>query len=390
LLLRSSILIWRPFGYVKNFPVSSNHLVLSNPQMTEPGYTLYTSTYDTKARLINSKGEEVHSWAFKFNEAWDNQDHVNYIGALDDFYFYLRDFHLYENGDLLLMVSAAGVTPWGLGILKLNKDSEVLWTFTGYPNNAMELGPDNTIYAIEHTIRDETTDSFDVEPLPFLEDSLVLLSDDGELIKRVSLIDLIDNSEYGDFLKQFDYDHAGDPTHSNSIDYVERDEPAVPWLKKGNLVISVRNINAMIVVDPVSEELVYAAPLASRMQHDLDVLDNGNLMVFDNQGSFTNGGYSRVYEFDALTQNIVWQYDPKNSNGNEFESKFWGMQQRLSNDNTLIVNAEYGQIIEVNVNGDILWDYRIPLIHDVDGVGHIATVTTAERIKPNRLQFLNQ
>ena len=358
---------------------------IKNP---EEHYLLYSSTHDTSVRLLNYSGEDLHSWTISFSDIWEDQKHIRHFSKLSDEYFYIRDFHLYENGDMLLMVSAGGVTPWGMGLVKIDKDSNLIWKYTGYPNNDFEVADDGKIYVIDHLIRENSTESFEIEVLPFLEDNILVLNEDGGFVKRISIIDAIDQSTYSDTLKQIPYSHQGDPTHSNSVKVIKKDIRSIPWMRRGNLVISVRNINVMVVIDPVSEKLVYAAPLKARMQHDIDVLGNGNLLVFDNQGSLTTGGYSRVFEFHPETQEIVWSYDPVGSEI-EFESEFWGMQQRLDNGNTVIVNADSGQILEVNRNQEIVWDYRVPLLQPEDGIDYRAVVTTAEKVNGSRLEFLN-
>ena len=371
--------------------INNTGVLIHDQNRMQPGMTLFTSTHDTTARLIDADGKIVHAWSFKFNDVWENQDHIIALQHLPDKYFYLRDFHLYDNGDLLLMVSASGVTTWGMGLIKLDKDSHVLWKLTGYPNNDFEIGPDGTIYVIEHKIRETNLETVKLPILPFLEDNILMLKPDGEVIKRVSLLDAIDRSPYKDLLKQIQEDEKGDPTHSNSLSYIKEDNPNVPWLRKGLIVISLRNISSFLVFDPQKDEVVYASTLPTRMQHDLDYLPNGHFMVFDNRGSVTEGGYTRDMEFDPVTGQIYWLYDPPvGKDGLEFESDFWGGQHRLANGNTLIIHAEAGRLLELTPEQDVVWEYRAPLLKTIDGVPHTSIITAAERIDPSRLGFLKQ
>ncbi|MCB9983423.1 MAG: aryl-sulfate sulfotransferase [Rhodospirillales bacterium] len=377
--------------WIQKTPNNTGVVFSSGRAGEDEEYTLYSSTHDLTARLIDHKGDIIHKWSFKYDDVWDNQDHIISLGELDNFYFYLRAFHLFDNGDILLLVSAGGTTPWGVGLVKLDKDSNVLWSYTGYPNNDFEVGPDGTIYAIVHKIRESSPESYEMKDLPFLEDNIVVLSPDGEEIKTLSLIDALDNSPYNAVLASVPESYNGDPTHSNSVDYIYENHPDVSWMKKGYLLISIRNLNVMAVLDPETGNLVYANGLISRMQHDLDILPNGHLMVFDNHGSMTEGGYTRVIEFDPQTQEIYWIYDPDvKSHGYEFHNKFWGMQQRLSDGRTMIVDPEYGRIFEVDEAKNIVWDYRVPMSEEIDGELYIPVVTMAERIDSSQLQFLLQ
>ncbi len=364
--------------------------VVFNSERTQEGAVLYTTTHDTKARLIDHNGEEIYSWTYDFSAVWPDQEHVVSLATLEDKYFYSRDFHLYENGDILLMATAAGVTPWGMGLVKLDKDSNVIWTFTGYPNNDFEVAPDGTIYVINHEIREDDLENNTLPITPFLEDNILILSPEGEEIKSVSIMDAIDQSRFRDMFKEVPDEDSGDPTHSNSLTYFTNDHPTVPWIKEGYIMVSIRNINAMAVIDPESEEVIHAYRLQTNMQHDLDYLDNGNFMVFDNRGSYTEGGFTRVLEFHPETQEVYWQYDPPPGVSDVlFESEFWGAQQRLENGNTLIVHAEMGRLVEVTTTADIVWDYRMPFSYKKDdGIDYIPVITSAEKINPEGYPFL--
>ncbi|MGH1402796.1 MAG: arylsulfotransferase family protein [Alphaproteobacteria bacterium] len=366
-------------------------LVTHVAEQVQDGVIVYVSTHDTAAYVIDHEGNELHSWSYNFSDIWPDQEHVISLRTLEDRYFYNRDFHVYENGDILLMATVAGVTPWGMGLVKLDKDSNLLWSYTGYPNNDFEVAPDGTIYVIDHKIRHEDLENNEIPTIPFLEDTIVILDPDGKEIKSISLMDAVDRSVFRDMFKDIPDADEGDPTHSNSLTYFTHDHPSISWIKEGYVMVSIRNINALAVIDPKSEEIVHAYRLQTKMQHDLDYLPNGNFMVFDNRGSYTQGGYTRVFEFDPVTQEIYWLYDPVPGESDiEFESEFWGAQQRFDNGNTMIVHADIGRLIEVTPASDIVWDYRIPHIQERDGQDYIATITSAEKIVTKNYPFLSK
>ena len=117
----------------------------------------------------------------------------------------------------------------------------------------------------------------------------------------------------------------GDPTHSNSISYISKDHPNVSWLKEGFLIISVRNINALAVLDPESEEIVKVFGTTTRMQHDIDYLSDGRMLIFDNRGSFDGSGFTRVLEFeldDEENMKNIWVYEGDQDDEIEFSTKF--------------------------------------------------------------------
>jgi hypothetical protein len=368
-------------------PVRTGLLSQTNPSDTS--YTLYTSTHDTTARLIDNHGQEVHTWSFQYHDLFKDTSHIVSIGKLKNQYFYLRDFHLYENGDIILMISAGGVTPWGMGFVKLDKNSNVLWTYTGYVNNDFDIGDDGIIYTIEHEMESVKPARVRDVFLPFLEDHIVMLDNYGREQKRISLIDALDKSPYAAILNRFVNDGHGDPTHSNSITYIKTDNPNVPWMKQGHLLISVRNLNSFLVLDPKTETITHVADLPSRMQHDIDITQTGNLLMFDNQGDILGNEHTRILEIDPITHQTVWQWD-KDAMGKEMQSDFFGEQHRSSNGNTFIVYAEKGQLFEIDKNNQVTWAYHTPLQKNIDGENKMAIITSAERFPSTFIKFIDQ
>ena len=97
----------------------------------------------------------------------------------------------------------------------------------------------------------------------------------------------------------------------------------------------------------------------------------GNILVFDN-GGFAGYGfiggilgfpirnirfYSRIIEFNPITNDIIWEYKSKEQNQSKFFSIFMSSVQRLPNGNTLITDGTSGRIFEVTNENEIVWQY---------------------------------
>ncbi len=119
--------------------------------------------------------------------------------------------------------------------------------------------------------------------------------------------------------------------------------------------MSLRNLNALAVVDMESEEVVWAQSGLWLQQHCSSMLDNGNILLFDNQGDY---GSSRIVEYDPVAQEIAWLY--AGDEENDFYSEKSGAVQRLPNGNTLISETNFGRAFEVTSSGEIVWEYINP------------------------------
>jgi len=151
---------------------------------------------------------------------------------------------------------------------------------------------------------------------------------------------------------------AFDVLHVNSVDLVERDIAEVS--EKGNLLVSLRNLDIIGIIDRKTQAYVWTwGPGDILAQHCAKVLDNDNILLFDN--GFTRG-YSRVIEVNPTLGRIEWEY--KTDPPEEFYSGRRGGCQRLPNGNTLIMETEKGLVFEVTMDGKIVWKFYQPDLSD--------------------------
>jgi hypothetical protein len=158
-----------------------------------------------------------------------------------------------------------------------------------------------------------------------------------------------------------------DLLHTNSVQIIDRDVPGL--CKKGDLLISVRNIDLIAIIDPAQDKLLWHwGPGDILMQHHATLLDNGHILLFDN-GDSKKRPYSRVIELDPVTKKISWEYkaDPPE----EFYSAIRGAAQRLPNGNTLITESDKGRVFEVTKGAEVVWEFYNPEI-DEKGENRVA------------------
>ncbi len=349
-------------------------------------FTAYSNTQDHVLRLINHEGEVIYKWDIPYDQLWTEQSHILHPKKLTNDYFYIRDFHIFANGDVVIMFNVAGVTPWGAGIAKINKDGQTIWTYTKPAYNDFEVGENENIYALYHNIRYNQLSLAPEIQTPLLEDTIVTLSKEGEFIDKFSIFNAFKNSNFANFFDNLYDDQSGDLTHTNSIEYIAKDSATVPWLKKGHLIVSIRNADMLAVINPKTKSVTWAEWLPFRKQHDIDYLDNGNFLIFDNRAQLGKGGYSRVVEFNPQTFEKTWTYT--GTPALPFKTEEWGSQQRLKNGNTVIIEAEAGRIFEVTQDNEVVWNYYTPLRHKKNSE-LIPVISSLQRFEKNYLTFLN-
>jgi len=127
------------------------------------------------------------------------------------------------------------------------------------------------------------------------------------------------------------------------------------------VMFSFRNISTVGIIDKASGNITWQiGDETLSQQHDPSMLDNGNVLIYDN-GSHSRHSplpRSRVIEVDTATNEIVWQYED-NPPFNFFSAYISGAR-RLPNGNTLITEGQPGRIFQVTPDGQVVWEYVNP------------------------------
>lgn len=346
---------------------------IDKPDKTYDGFTLCLCSGGPRAMLINMQGQTVHQWYAPFKLIWfDLQPGLRV--PLEEAHVYFNHAYLYANGDLLALVEGPGNArrlSESYGLVKLDKDSRVLWKYPVTCHHAFDVGEDGTIYVLTNDFVKEVPAGLEFVPTPCIVDCLDVLSPDGQLVKKIRLVEAFQHSSYAPLLSTLekpwlfrdvnspdvpmpaaqDEMRRRDVLHTNSVKVLSRALAVkFPRFKAGQLLISPRHLDALAVLDPESGKIVWAAQGPWHAQHDPSFLDNGHILMFDNLGSPRG---SRVLEYDPRTQAFPWSYP--DDKGTPFFSRIRGAAQRLPNGNTLIVNSKAGEMFEVTPERETVW-----------------------------------
>src|SRR5205814_1526781 len=108
----------------------------------------------------------------------------------------------------------------------------------------------------------------------------------------------------------------------------------------GHLLLTLRNLDGLVVIDMERESVVWAMRGPWRRQHAGTLLPDGRLLVFDNMGPSDSQPHSRALEVDPLTARILWSWPPPER---PFFTETCGSAQRLANGNTLLTESLEGR-----------------------------------------------
>ncbi len=319
------------------------------------GLNLYSPRHLPAAFLIDREGEVVRSWSWDYfgGEGWH---HVAPAG----------------DGGLFAIVRDRG-------LLRLDRDSEPVWTFSGRAHHDLAISPEGEIFLL--LSREELVRWRGI-PLPVVNDLIVRLSPEGEAreeislypllagrvtVERVKLIyrDLLKPSRVLDFIKAWfrcrpllSGHLPYDVFHVNTLGLLDRDLPGVG--EEGDFLFCSLMLDLVGTIARPGTALTWTwGPGELDKPHQPSVTREGNILIFDN-GYFR--GWSRVIEFAPAVGEIVWEYTA--SPPEKFFTATRGGAQRLEGGNTLITESNSGYVFEVTPGGETIWEFYSP---EIDG-----------------------
>ena len=199
--------------------------------------------------------------------------------------------------------------------------------------------------------------------IPWQGDIFRELNSAGEIIWDWNTFDHIDSTEYNPYYVQvYTGQYEMDWTHSNSVYYDET---------TNSVFVSIRNLSRIIKIDYSSghiiwnlgetdfmNEIDFDVDLNFSQQHSVQVLENGNLLFFDNH-RYLQPELSRclevAYDETDMIAEIAWEHElPVN-----LFSGSRGECDRLENGNTLITAGRTGNTLEVTPENEVVWHLNV-------------------------------
>lgn len=325
-------------------------LTINDPAQVWPGYVIFAAR-DGKVYALDTMGRPVHSWTAPPGRS------ITQVRPLD-------------GGTLLVRLFDAAVP--SNTVAELDSASNVVWEFAEptdfeFHHDHSRLPNGNTLILCRRDFIDP-----DISPLLITDDCLLEVAPDGTIVWEWQTADHFDDFGFSPLVKTRISAGGGDWAHANAASAIpENTSHTDPRLRPGNIIVSYRFIDDVVVVDRDTGEIVWQSNALTIGQHDSqmipdDLVGGGNLLIFDNGngGKYGNSEltpryWSRVVEIDPITREIVWDWDATNSGSPVwwFFSWFISGVQRLPNGNTLVDEGAFGRIFEINPSGQIVWEF---------------------------------
>lgn len=328
------------------------------------GVTLLTSYWHSLnwrpgIRLIDSTGKILHHWKVDPAEIWPVSPHSDYVGrrknTSDN---YIHGCYLFDNGDVIFNVEY-------MGMVRMNADGKVLWTLPYRTHHSVHRGDDGHFWVCGlKWIKDNPEGrarlaQFPGLNLPVAEDFALKVSEEGEILREISILKVLYLNGYQQLIRQMSGGRSNDILHTNDIEPLSYGlANRYPLFNAGDILVSCRYLNAIFVMDPETEKIKW---MCSRFlqQHDPDFLKDGWICVFDNntdgsdQGQYPGG--SQIVAVKPGRNQIRMLY-PKTGE-QEFYTAHGGKIQYCANGNLLITESRRGRVFETDPSGRTVWEW---------------------------------
>lgn len=326
---------------------------IHEPESIDHGLTLVSarwaeSDWEPEIRLIDREGRTLHSWVVDPGQILGDPSRI------------VHGFHLLPEGDVVVNLDYGGT-------VRLDACGEVDWQLPTNGHHSIHPSGDESFW-IPGMKRLPTPHPFwQVDPPgPVYQDLLLRVSDDGQVLDQLNLLDVLAADE-GTLPYLMRHQEGQDVTHLNDIEPLsESMAPEYPLFEAGDLLVSAKHLNLVFVLDPETQEVKWHTSEPFIQQHDPDFVGDGWIGVFDNREDGTYRGVrlggSRVVALQPHTDSTKVLYPRVRSD--PFHTPNMGTWQKLSNGNLLLTESRAGRVVEVAPDGSTVWEWVVPRYDD--------------------------
>jgi hypothetical protein len=368
--------------YQSRYPDSG--VTLFDSERAQPGITLLTSHWPRDGRLgagvklIDLDGNKLHEWIISPEKIWPESPYQDY--AQDKYNKpenYVHGTYLFENGDLILNVEY-------LGLIRINACSEIVWKLPYRTHHSVDRDDDGNFWVAGLNWRESRIDSYVHLKPPFVDETLLKVSPDGELLEEIFVLESLYASGYqgffADIIPKFDI------THVNDVEVLGAEmADNFSQFETGDIMVSMRHLSLVIVLDGQTHQVKWHFRHPLIHQHDPDFEADGHIVIFDNQDDTTQDGskFGRSRLLRVNPENNNYEVIYPISDDQPMYTQSGGKHQLLDNGNRLITEANPGRVFEVTPEGETVWNW---VIEDTDD-GHVPEVLEGTRYPASYAEF---
>jgi hypothetical protein len=353
----------------------------------EPGLNLVTrlaANEELAAEIMDMEGRVRHRWNVDWFSVWPDATHLpDHVQPRRKMETHIHGAVVMPNGDLVYNYEH-------LGLVRLSRDSQVVWRLPYQTHHSVQLDELGHLWVSGQREQRERDRRYPPRTPPFDEDTVLEVSPEGRILNEWAVGDLLHDSGLDGFY--FLSPPLAHPVLRDDIVHLNDVEPfpasmAEGFFRHGDVMVSLRNINTVLVFDRHTGRIRYVSTGRFIRQHDPDFIDGNRYSVFDNNtrrrhpfAAITERhgtpDQSRIMIVTAPGDDIEVPFE--GTPAYPFSSSIMGKHQWLDNGNLLVTDSMVGRAFEVDGDGEVVWEYYNYIADGVVGI-----VEEVQRLPPS-------
>lgn len=331
---------------------------IQNRGFATPGVNLVTQIDADLAlcvKVMDNDGRTLQRWDIDWFEIWPDADHVpQRLVPRARPGTHVNGAALLADGDLVFNFEH-------LGLVRLDPTGRVVWRLAYQTHHSIHVDASGDLWVCGQKEHTEPSPRFPNQVPPFVEDTIVVVSPEGRVVREWSVPELLRSNGLQGLLHLGSLDNfstlvVGDVTHLNHV------EPFPAGMREGffarsDVLVSLRNVNTVFTFDRDADRITFVCTGRFVRQHDPHFVDGDTISVFDNNniGPRSMAQYSRILLIRGRDQSVTTYFG--GAPEQPFFTPILGRHQWLPNGHLLVTDSCEGRAFEVDRSGRPVWSY---------------------------------
>jgi hypothetical protein len=320
-------------------------------------------TFGCLAWIMARDGTVIHSWEADLEEVFGRIGNV--VGRTDPASFMPVGMHLLDDGGLLVVFQAVRAYPGGAGLARFDRDGQLVWYNDANMHHWFSVDPDGIIHVPMHEpvetplVLGDSVQELDCPAGQVLLDFVVSVDPDGQVLGQVDILSVLMRHGYIGLVNNTA--DPCNPLHLNFVEYIgESAAKMIDGVEKGDLMISLRDVNTVLIFSPETGKIKWIESGRHVLQHSPRLLPDGSVLIFDNQGGARALGKSRIIRVNKGDADpfVLWPREPSATGKNPSTDHAGHISVSGDGKRALVSVTAAGAVLELDLEtGQVLWRY---------------------------------
>ena len=361
---RHALLYDDPIGFLQPARHEGNGVLVNKTGEQEANaiddLVLLSSFYDqsNELRLIQRDGTVVARWPVSYAQLFPD-DGLKFRASRSDWNIDIHGSLILPDGSIVFNFEYGGMA-------KLDRCGNLDWTVNQVTHHSVERADDGSFWSLgRHQHRAGSVSPFPPFETPYSEDTIINVSEEGDILLELSVPKMLYDAGLEAVMTSTGGNMSQGEAWDNELVHTNKVTPLPAAIaddfllfEAGDLAISMRKLNLVIVVDPQDGKVKWWHTGPWLRQHDPEFKAGGTIVVFNNNAYFRPPSaetHSQIVEIDPVTNEASVLYG--NSTDQKMLTIIRGKVDVNEGGRLLITEFEAGRAFEVDKTGKVIWDY---------------------------------